>query len=132
MAKPKNTSTFIYTNPHPNGDKNLSDCVYRAIAIATGKTWLQVYDELTLLGRELLAPANDDKTWSAYLTKIGEKIEAKYEKSGRRFRHTPKTLPKKGTYVMSQAHHLVTIVDGKTRDTWDSSNRSAYTVWKIS
>ena len=37
---------FINLNLNPAG-KDVSDCVIRAIAKAEGKTWLQVFDELS-------------------------------------------------------------------------------------
>lgn len=119
---------YEYTNPHPKGIKTLSDCVYRAISIATGKTWLEVYDELTALGRDLLSPANDPKTYKDYLDKIADPLPAMV--NGKRL--TGKDLAKEeGTYVIQTAHHLSTVKDGKVRDTWDSSNKSAYRVWRI-
>ena len=41
---------WIRINANP-GKKRVGDCVIRAIAIATGKPWLEVYDELYLVGR---------------------------------------------------------------------------------
>lgn len=36
-----------YTNLNP-AKKNVGDCVVRAICLATGKTWLSVYDDICL------------------------------------------------------------------------------------
>jgi hypothetical protein len=131
MVKPKSTQHYTYTNPHPKGIKTLGDCVFRAISIATGKDWLTVYDELTTLGREVLAPPNDKATYNVYLDRIADRVEVKYKTAGGTKRHTPRTLPKNGTYVMSQANHLATIKNGKVRDLFDSSSRSAYVIWKV-
>lgn len=131
MKKPKSTANFVFTNPHPKGSTKSADCVVRALSIATGKTWLQVYDELVKLGRELLELPNGNATYQNYLDKIATRIPAKYEGSRGNKRHTPQTLPKTGLYVMSQANHLVTIKNGRVRDTWDSSNKSAYIIWKF-
>lgn len=122
-----NTATFIYTNPHPTGAKRLGDCVYRAISIATGKDWLTVYDELTMLGRELLAPPNDKVTYQVYLDKVGERIKPIV--NGKRL--LPTDLPKRGVYLIRQANHLTVVKDGRVRDTWDTSKRSSYLIWKI-
>jgi len=128
MVRTLKTQWYQYTNPHPKGIKTREDCVIRAISIATGKDWLTVYDELAELGKELLAPQNDKVTSGAYLDKIGKRINVIVD--GKRL--TGKDLTaRSGTYVMSQAHHLVAIKNGKVRDTWDSSNRSGYIVWKI-
>lgn len=130
MAKPsyrQNTKTFKYTNPHPKDSRGVSDCVFRAISIATGKDWLTVYDELTDLGRRLLAPANDKATFRVYLDGIGTKIPAIVK--GKRL--LPTDLPKTGTFVIQQANHLTCVKNGKVLDTWNCGNRSSYMVWKI-
>lgn len=130
MSKPKNTATFAYANPHPKGIKSYSDCVYRALSMATGKDWLAIYDELTALGRELLAPPNDKLTYATYLDRIADRIEVK--RDGKRL--TGKAVAKmdKGkVYVIRTAHHLATVKSGKVQDTWDSSDKSAYIVWEM-
>lgn len=132
MATPayrQSTSTFTYTNPHPKGIRTLGDCVIRSLSIATGKDWLTVYDELTALGRELLAPPTDMVVVKAYLDPIATRIDVKVD--GRRL--TARELTKKGrrTYVVRSAHHLATVKAGKLRDTWDSGDKSAYIVWVL-
>jgi len=39
------------TNPNPKR-KEVPDCVVRAIAIATGRDWYEVYDDLYAVGRD--------------------------------------------------------------------------------
>lgn len=130
MTKPKATQLYAYTNPHPRDIKSHSDCVYRAISIATGKDWLTIYDELTALGRELLAPPNDKLTYATYLDRVADRIEVK--KNGKRL--TGKDVARLNahkTYIVRTAHHLAAVQDGKVRDTWDSSDKSAYIVWEM-
>ena len=38
----------------------------------------------------------------------------------------------KGTYIVKMAKHIACIKDGKLLDTWDSSEKTIYTAWKIS
>lgn len=138
MATPayrQSTPTFTYTNPHPKGIRTVGDCVYRAIAIATGKSWLEVYDELTTLGRELLAPPNDPLVYGKYLDSVSKKtVDVKYDTPTGKKRRTPRQLaqlhPTK-TYVVSVANHVVAVKGGKVRDTWDSGYKSAYKVWEL-
>lgn len=132
MTKPKGTQLYAYTNPHPEGLKSLSDCVYRALSIATGKDWLTIYDELTVLGRELLAPPNDDKTYKAYLDKVGKRIKPTGVLVGKR--PTGKTVARMDdskTYVVRMAHHLTCVQGGKIRDTWNCGDKAAYITWEI-
>lgn len=133
MAKPKyrqGTQSFAYTNPHPTGIRTHGDCVFRAISLATGKTWLEVYDELTALGRELLSPPNDKYTYATYLDRIADRQEIKTVGK----RPTGKTVarldPSK-TYVVRMANHLACVKDGKIRDTWNCGDKSAYIVWEL-
>ena len=127
---------YEYTNPHPESKKNLGDCVYRALSIATGKDWLTIYDELSALGREMLAPPNDTTVYSAYLDKIAERVPAIVKKK----RVTANNLARlqqqsidehDSVHVIRTAHHLATVRDGKLRDTWDSSDKAGYIIWKI-
>lgn len=130
MTKPKATQLYAYTNPHPSGIKSHGDCVYRAISIATDKDWLTVYDELTALGRELLAPANDKLTYATYLDRIADRLEIKT--AGKR--PTGKTIAQlddSKTYVVRMAHHLTCAQGGKIRDTWNCGDKSAYIVWEL-
>lgn len=130
MTKPKGTQLYAYTNPHPKGIKSHDDCVYRAISIATGIDWLTVYDELTALGRELLAPPNGKLTYATYLDRIADRLEIKT--AGKR--PTGKTVARMDsskTYVVRMAHHLVCVKDGKLRDTWNCGDKSAYIVWEL-
>lgn len=125
----KNTSVFTFTNPHPKGIKTASDCVYRAISIATGKDWLTVYDELYALGRELLAPPNDMKTVTKYLDAIAKRVPVMY--NGKRLTGANIAATSRKTYVIRTAGHLAAIKGGKVRDTWDSSEKSTYIIWEI-
>lgn len=129
MSKlPKKTATFEYTNPHPNG-KHIGDCVIRAISVATGKEWLKVYAELCELGREYLETPTG--VFKEYLDKIGTRLPSVIKNKKR---ITPRQLAKLkdgNTYVVRVANHLVTVKDGKVRDTWDSGEKSSYIIWQI-
>lgn len=132
MTKPRQTPLYAYTNPHPEGIKSRSDCVYRALSIATGKDWLTIYDELTALGRELLAPPNDDYTYKAYLDKIADRVKVPGVMKGKRptGKHVARMDDSK-TYVVRMANHLACVKGGKVRDTWNSGDKAAYIVWQL-
>lgn len=130
MKSRKNTDTFTFTNTHPRRADYISDCAYRALSIATGKDWLTIYDELTALGRELLSPPNDDHTIGVYMDRIAHRIMVKAA-GGRPTAKTVARLDPSKTYVVKVASHLVTVKEGKIRDTWDSSERVVKTVWEL-
>lgn len=128
----KDTEFYTYTNPNPLRYK-AGDCVIRAIAIAFDKNWYDVYDELTALGREMADLPNVSQVYSTYIEQHGGiKISPFKELEGGRKRLTAKDLAKtKGTFIISTAHHLATVRGHRLRDTWDSSDKSAYKVWRI-
>lgn len=43
---------YRYFNPNPEGNL-VGDCVIRAICTSTGKSWDEVFDELTKVARRL-------------------------------------------------------------------------------
>lgn len=130
MTKPKGTKLYAFTNPHPKGIKSHGDCVYRAISIATGKDWLTVYDELTKLGRELLAPPNDKLTYATYIDRIADRITVETV-GGRPKGNTVARLDPSKTYLMRMANHLACVQGGKIRDTWNCGEKAAYIVWQM-
>ena len=119
----KNNMNFIKTNPHPAGKKT-GDCVVRALAIAEDKKWLDVYDSLYKIGRELHEMPNSRKTYEAYLVSRGwTKQKMPKHPSGKRYKLRELADEKKGTLVISVVHHLATVRDGNLLDTWDCSRK---------
>ena len=103
----------------------VDDCVIRAIATATGKTWDDVFVELSVqayLHKDLV---NANKVWGKYL------IDNGFVK-----RNLPDTCPacytvndfaldhKYGVYVVGDGEHAIAVVDGYYIDTWDSGDRT--------
>lgn len=116
---------FIKSNPHPNG-KKIGDCVVRAISIAETKKWIDVYDDLYKIGRELFVLPNDKHSYEKYLIDNGwiKQRMPKYP-SGKRYRL--KELADEnieGIMIVSLNKHLATIVDGNLYDTWDCSHKA--------
>lgn len=121
---------FVKENINPKSKKR-TDCVIRAIAKAEGKTWLEVYDELTEIGRKHYSVQNDPFIYGKYLAKYPT-IDVKYEIDGKKKRYTVKDICRfKGTFIIQIANHLTTVIDGKYYDNWDCGNKSAYRIWKL-
>lgn len=53
---------YIPTNPNPNG-AYVEDCVIRAIAIATGRSWDDVYIHVCLQGYLMKNMPSANKVW---------------------------------------------------------------------
>ena len=103
---------FIEFNINPK-NKLTKDCVIRAIATATNKTWESVYRELAELGIKKGLMINDRNNWKAYLKNLG------YEKQNmpRREDRTRYTLEEfcdelaktNVTYIVKVANHITVV-----------------------
>ena len=123
----------MWVKIHPNpGKRHVGDCVIRAIAVATGKPWLNVYDELYLLGRDTYDMMSGNETWGLYLYRMGfdpfllpdacpECVTVR--EFARRFPD--------GSYIVGTGSHAVAIVDGDYFDTWDSGDTVPAYFFKI-
>ena len=113
---------WIRINPNP-GKRYVGDCVIRAIAVATGKPWLDVYDELYRMGRKVYDMMSANETWGTYLYRLGFKPfllpdacpECVTVRDFARIFH-------EGSYIIGTGSHAVAVVDGNYYDTWDSGN----------
>lgn len=122
---------WVKCNPNPLG-KTTGDCVVRALAIATGKSWRRIYDELCELGRIECELPNSNNIWGLYLEQAG----------GEQFL-LPESCPRcitvkafceryqEGTYVIGTGSHAVTVIDGDYYDSWESGNETPSYFWRI-
>lgn len=115
-----------YANPNPCRAEE-PDCVVRAIAIATGKTWDEVHCELCRLSGKLCSMPSVNWVWGYYLEKLGyRKRMAEPMTTVREFgRKHPE-----GTYVAATGSHAVCIRDGDHYDTWDSGDEVICCYWE--
>lgn len=123
---------YKYYQPNKKDIKDKhNDCVIRAICKATGKEWLEVFDELIVCAREVQDMPNSKSAYDAYFKEQGYKWTGFRAEKGKK-RLTPKNFCKKykeGTYILSLANHLVTAVDGIYYDTWDCGESCVYGYW---
>ena len=125
---------FIEFNINPK-NKITKDCVIRAIATATNKTWESVYRELAELGIKKGLMINDRNNWKAYLKNLG------YEKQNmpRREDRTRYTLEEfcdelaedNQIYIVKVANHLTVVKEKSLYDTWNCSRKSVGNYWII-
>lgn len=129
MAK---STRWKYFQPNKKDLKDkYGDCVIRAIAKATEKEWLEVFDELIPYAREIQAIPNSKTVYEKYLADIGFTWHGIKAVKGKK-KPTPQTFYKdypNGTYILRLAHHLVTVVDGYFYDKWDCGTHSVYGYW---
>jgi len=122
---------WIKCNPNPLG-KQTSDCVVRAIAIATDASWRRVYGDLCDLGNVECEMPTTNVVWGIHLNELG----------GRQFL-LPESCPHcitirafcerfpTGVYVIGTGSHAVCVIDGDYYDSWDSGNEVPCYFWKV-
>ena len=122
---------WIKCNPNPLG-KQTSDCVVRAIAIATDTSWRRVYGDLCDLGNVECEMPTTNVVWGIHLNELG----------GRQFL-LPESCPQcitirafcerfpTGVYVIGTGSHAVCVIDGDYYDSWDSGNEVPCYFWKV-
>ena len=106
-------------------NKVVDDCVIRAIATASGKSWSDVFWDLSVLAYLEGDLLNSNTVWGKYLISNGF------------VRHSlPDTCPmcytvrdfvrdhKHGIFVLGDGSHAIAAVDGCYIDTWDSGDRT--------
>lgn len=122
---------WIRCNPNPLG-KQTSDCVVRAIAIATEQSWKRTYRELCELGEIEAEMPNANSVWGLYLRNKGAKQFLLPEScpacvTVRAFCEKYST----GVYVIGTGSHAVCVIDGDYYDSWDSGNEAASYFWRL-
>lgn len=111
---------YVFANPNPH-KLITDDCVIRAISLAEGKPWEDVYIELMVEGYIEKELPNANGVWGQYLVDRGYTRHA-----------LPDTCPicytlrqfcidhPHGTYVVGTGTHAVCVIESDYFDTWDS------------
>ena len=124
---------YKYYQPNKKDLKDkYGDCVIRSLTKALNMEWLDVFDEMQPLSRELQVPFNCRPCYEKYLDIKGLIYHGISNAKGSK-RPTVDEFAKNhknGTYVLRVAHHLVTVVDGYYYDTWDCGKKSLYGYWE--
>jgi hypothetical protein len=106
------------------------DCVTRAIAIATGKTYKEVYDGINhLAGKATARTGVSIKIVRAYMAQQGWKwVPTMFVGQGCKTHLTKEELPS-GRLVVRLSKHMVAVVDGVVHDTYDSTRNGKRCVY---
>ena len=122
---------WIKCNPNPLG-KQASDCVVRAIAIATEQSWKRTYRDLCELGEIEADMPNVNYVWGLYLKQLGAKQFLLPESCPQciTVRAFCERFPE-GTYVIGTGSHAVACIDGDYYDSFDSGSESPAYFWRV-
>ena len=119
---------------------NVGDCVTRAIAIATGLDYKEIYDKLNKMAkRESVKNHRGHKrsesrngvfkeTWKRYLDELGWVHVSTCAIGSRadKLKFVDGALPSKGTFIVQLSKHLTVLKDGVINDTYDCSKKSYF------
>ncbi|MBR2967853.1 MAG: hypothetical protein IKC35_03640 [Clostridia bacterium] len=107
-------------NINPKGKKT-GDCVVRALALATGREYLDVYSELFYISIKSGYIINDKRVEEKFLANHGF-IKHKQPKKPNGKKYLVGEIDKltnDDVIVISCAHHLTVALSGTIVDTWD-------------
>ena len=123
---------YKYYQPNKKDLKdNYGDCAVRCICKAEDLEWLDAYDMMYKISREVQSPLNCKEGFEHIVKTLGYEYGKISNKKGTK-RPTVKEFAKAhpdGTYICVVANHYVTIKDGQYHDTWDSGHKSLYGYW---
>lgn len=125
---------FKLTNPNPEWENtkslkwNRPDCVIRAVALATGLSWLEAFDYLSAKARRDHTVPNDGTRLRDWLAEAGASWTAVTVKPGKK-RLTAENFAKghpEGQYILRLANHEAACVNGVILDVWNCSAKCVY------
>ena len=123
----------IYFQPNSKDIKDeYGDCAVRAICKAENKSWVEIFDSLCVIARELQAMPSSKVTCETFFKKNGYTYQGISNKKGSK-RPTVAQFSKnnkKGTFILVVANHYVCAQDGNYFDIWDCGEKSMYGYWE--
>lgn len=113
---------WVKVNANP-GKRRVGDCVVRAIAVATGRPWVDVYDDLHAIGRVEYDMPSSNWLWGLYLYRMGFEPFVLPEACAEcvTIREFARRFPV-GRYIIGTGTHAVAVIDGDYIDTFDSGD----------
>lgn len=125
------TSTFHFYNANPK-NRRTGDCVVRAIATATGKTWDEVLEGLTATALKHKQMVNDPACFGKYLESLGwTKCSQPRKANGRKYtgQEFHRVIGNRTAVANIGGHHTTCFINGQAWDTWDCTDGSIGNYW---
>ncbi len=121
---------YIHANPNPNG-VYVEDCVIRAIAIATDRSWDDIFIHICLQAYIMKNMPSVNKVWGTYLTSIGFSSYPVLDRCPNCYtvRDFCRDNPF-GTFILATGSHVIAVIDGDYYDAWDSGDELPSSVWR--
>ncbi len=120
---------FQYYNNNPFG-RRVNDCVVRAIALATRRSWDDTYQQLSNFARKEGITFSEIEFINEYLSNLyprfcqreGNKITTVGDFS---------KLELKGRWLITMSGHITCVIDGIIYDTFDPSERLMWCAYLV-
>jgi hypothetical protein len=96
-----------------------SDCVIRAIAIATGLDYMKVWNDLFDLGREIGHLPNNKKCYEAYLETLGWEKFSPVKVNNKKVQVRNFPAKSNTSYMIHTTNHVTAIVNRVHLDSWN-------------
>jgi len=128
----------IEYNANPR-DKNEGDCTIRALSLAYDMDYNTVKNELGSIGRQNKSAFNTIDTIRSFIGKHGNKRFFSEQNINVNTVEQFANQNRHGVYIVfcsnnpkqASSYHLVTIMNGKIYDTWDSGNYYILEAWEV-
>lgn len=127
------TAYYRYRNVNPK-NKITTDCVYRAIANATGIDYKKVALDMTKMQIETGYDTGENKLIDRYLNSLGwvrmnqPRNEDNTKMTGEQFLNKYNCHHRR-VILSIGSHHLSCIIDGKFEDIWNCSSNKVGIYW---
>lgn len=120
---------FSFYNANPLG-RRVNDCTIRAISRATGRSWDDIYRELSGFAQHLGVMPDNVFYIDAYLSEHFKKVyyckHCNQITVGEFVERNPY-----GTFLITMSGHITCAEDGVIYDTFDPSERFVWGVYKV-
>ena len=120
---------FSFYNANPLG-RRVNDCTVRAISRATGRSWDDIYRELSGFAQHLGVMPDNVFYIDAYLSEHFKKVyyckHCNQITVGEFVERNPY-----GTFLITMSGHITCAEDGVIYDTFDPSERFVWGVYKV-
>lgn len=125
-----NDKIFRKWNPNPMGLDHVEDCVQRAISAALDVPWEAASDIVHEAAKAMGLPEHSDAVWGAVLRQNGFYRAILPNACPDCFTVRDFCLEHpRGVFVLKTNGHVVTAIDGRVFDTWDSTDEPVIYYW---
>lgn len=120
---------FSYYNANPYG-RLVNDCTVRAISLATGESWNDMYKELSDFARMQGSMFDDVMYIDSYLDIKFDKFYQRNNKRKLTVRQFIQEYPI-GTFLITMRGHITCCIDGTIYDTFYPGDRLVWEAYKV-